>query len=83
MVPAPSDHDSLPHPPRLSRPVKFQCFPSLNLFDTPIAFPVYSYQPQLGVLRTMLNLLGYSRVSAYTGRWDGWEMPSWKAVSGK
>ena len=20
---------------------------------------------------------------AYTGRWDGWEMPSWKAVSGK
>jgi thiosulfate/3-mercaptopyruvate sulfurtransferase len=38
---------------------------------------------QLTYMYTLLKLLGYPQVSAYTGRWDGWDMPSWKAVSGK
>jgi 3-mercaptopyruvate sulfurtransferase SseA len=38
---------------------------------------------QLAHMYTLLKLLGYPQVSAYNGRWDGWEMPSWKAVSGK
>jgi 3-mercaptopyruvate sulfurtransferase SseA len=38
---------------------------------------------QLTYMYTLLKLLGYPQVSAYNGRWDGWEMPSWKAVSGK
>jgi len=38
---------------------------------------------QLTYMYTLLKLLGYPRVSAYTGRWDGWEIPSWRAVSGK
>jgi thiosulfate/3-mercaptopyruvate sulfurtransferase len=37
---------------------------------------------QLAYTYTLLKLLGYPNVSAYTGRWDGWEMPSWKAVAG-
>jgi len=38
---------------------------------------------QLTYMYTLLKLLGYPQVSAYTGRWDGWDMPSWKAVSVK
>jgi thiosulfate/3-mercaptopyruvate sulfurtransferase len=38
---------------------------------------------QLTYMYTLLKLLGFPQVSAYNGRWDGWEMPSWKAVSGK
>lgn len=38
---------------------------------------------QLAYMYTLLKLLGYPQVSAYNGRWDGWEIPSWKAVSGK
>ena len=35
---------------------------------------------QLTYMYTMLKLLGYPKVSAYAGRWDGWESPSWQAV---
>ena len=38
---------------------------------------------QLTYMYTLLKMLGYPQVSAYTGRWDGWHMPSWKAVLGK
>jgi thiosulfate/3-mercaptopyruvate sulfurtransferase len=38
---------------------------------------------QLTYMYTLLKLLGYPQVSAYTGPWEGWEMPSWKAVLGK
>ena len=38
---------------------------------------------QLTYMYTLLKLLGYPQVSAYSGRWDGWDMPSWKAVLGK
>ncbi len=38
---------------------------------------------QLTYTYTLLKLLGYPRVSVYTGRWDGWHMASWKAVIGK
>jgi thiosulfate/3-mercaptopyruvate sulfurtransferase len=31
---------------------------------------------QLTYMYTLLKILGYPRVSAYTGRWDGWHMPS-------
>ena len=29
----------------------------------------------------LLKLLGYPDVSAYTGRWDGWELPGWKELA--
>ncbi len=32
---------------------------------------------QLTYMYVLLKLSGYLRVSAYTGRWDGWEIPSW------
>ena len=38
---------------------------------------------QLTYMYTLLKLLGYPQVSAYAGRWNGWESPSWKAVLGK
>jgi 3-mercaptopyruvate sulfurtransferase SseA len=38
---------------------------------------------QLTYMYTLLKLLGYPQLSAYTGRWEGWDMPSWKAVLGK
>jgi thiosulfate/3-mercaptopyruvate sulfurtransferase len=38
---------------------------------------------QLTYMYALLKLLGFPQVSAYNGRWDGWEIPSWKAVSGK
>lgn len=38
---------------------------------------------QLTYMYTLLKLLGYPQVSAYTGPWEGWEMPAWKAVLGK
>lgn len=38
---------------------------------------------QLTYIYTLLKLLGYPQVSAYTGPWEGWEMPAWKAVPGK
>ena len=36
---------------------------------------------QMTYMYTLLKLLGYPQVSAYTGRWYGWEIPLWKAVS--
>ena len=38
---------------------------------------------QLTYMYTLLKLLGFPQVSAYTGPWEGWEMPAWKAVLGK
>ena len=38
---------------------------------------------QLAYMYTLFKMLGYPQVSAYTGRWDGWFMNSWHAVSGK
>lgn len=35
---------------------------------------------QLAYMYTLLKMLGYPQVSAYTGRWYGWTMPSWEAV---
>jgi thiosulfate/3-mercaptopyruvate sulfurtransferase len=35
---------------------------------------------QLAHAFTVLKLLGFPNVSAYTGRWDGWEIPAWKAL---
>jgi hypothetical protein len=31
---------------------------------------------QLTYMYTLLKMLGYPQVGAYTGRWDGWHMPS-------
>ena len=36
---------------------------------------------QLTYMYTLLKLLGYPRVSAYTGRWDGWHVPLWENQS--
>jgi thiosulfate/3-mercaptopyruvate sulfurtransferase len=38
---------------------------------------------QLTYMFTLLKLLGFPQVSAYTGPWEDWEMPAWKAVLGK
>jgi thiosulfate/3-mercaptopyruvate sulfurtransferase len=38
---------------------------------------------QLTYMYTLLKLLGFPQVSAYTGPWEGWEMPAWKAILGK
>ncbi|MFW6114970.1 MAG: sulfurtransferase [Thermodesulfobacteriota bacterium] len=37
---------------------------------------------QLAYMYTLLRVLGYPQVSAYTGRWDGWFIPSWEAAAG-
>jgi 3-mercaptopyruvate sulfurtransferase SseA len=35
---------------------------------------------QLSHAWTVLKLLGYPDVSAFTGRWEGWDVPGWTAL---